>query len=77
MFLIEAINLYMLLFILKELLMYPKIDYDLSSELMYKLINQAVNKFRSYLNGSQVVIVIKEKRYNRFYIYTNERTVLL
>lgn len=57
--------------------MYPKIDYDLSSELMYKLINQAVNKFRSYLNGSQVVIVIKEKRYNRFYIYTNERTVLL
>lgn len=67
----------MLLFILKELLMYPKIDYDLSSELMYKLINQAVNKFRSYLNGSQVVIVIKEKRYNRFYIYTNERTVLL
>ena len=57
--------------------MYPKIDYDLSSELMYELINQAVNKFRSYLNGSQVAIVIKEKRYNRFYIYTNERTVLL
>lgn len=77
MFLIESINLYMLLFILKELLMYLKIDYDLSSELMYKLINQAINKFRSYLNGSQVAIVIKEKRYNRFYIYTNERTVLL
>lgn len=48
--------------ILKELLMYPEIDYDLFSELMYKLINQAIKKFKSYLNDSQVAIVIQERK---------------
>ena len=48
--------------ILKELLMYPEIDYDLFSELMYKLINQAINKFKSYLNDKQVAKVIQERK---------------
>lgn len=48
--------------ILKELLMYPEIDYDLFSELMYRLINQAINKLKSYLNDNQVAIVIQERK---------------
>lgn len=51
--------------------MYPEIDYDLFSELMYKLINQAINKFKSYLNDNQVAIVIQEiKKDIADFIYT-------
>jgi type III restriction enzyme len=45
--------------IINELMNMPEIDYDRQSELLYKLSNQAVNKFRSYLNEEQVFNVVQ------------------
>ena len=57
--------------ILRELIVYPEIDYDLFSELMYKLIKQAIDKFKSYLDEEKVAIVIMErKRDIANFIYT-------
>lgn len=44
--------------IIKELLMYSEIDYDIFSDLLYKLVNQAIEKFRTYLDDTQVAKVI-------------------
>lgn len=57
--------------VIKELLMYSEIDYDTFSDLLYKLVNQAIEKFRTYLDEVKVakVIVTRKKDIAQF-IYT-------
>jgi len=42
--------------IVNELMNYPEIDYDEQSELLFKLANQCVEKFESYLNNEDDII---------------------
>lgn len=38
----------------------PEIDYDKCSELLFKLVNQALDKLKFYLNDNEVVSVVKD-----------------
>lgn len=62
--------------IIKELLMYSEIDYDTFSDLLYKLVSQAIEKFKTYLDEVQVakVIVARKKDIAEFiYIQMKEQ----
>lgn len=45
--------------ILNELVSLPEIDYDTQSDLLYKLVGQAVTKLESYLREEEFVNVVK------------------
>ena len=56
--------------LVSELLNKPEIDYDKGSELLFKLVGQAIEKLSDYLNEEEVFAVIKERKYNiAEYIY--------
>jgi len=56
--------------ILNELISLPEIDYDTQSELLYKLVGQAMDKMKSYLTEEEFVNVIKfHKREIAAFIY--------
>lgn len=38
---------------------YPEIDYDAQSDLLFKLANQAIEKFRTYLDDDKLMNVIQ------------------
>lgn len=57
--------------ILKELLEYPEVDYELFSEFLYKLINQAIYKFKTYLSEEEVAkVIVSNKKSIAELIYT-------
>lgn len=57
--------------LVNELINYSEIDYDAHTELLFKLAQQAVKKFQSYLNEEQALNVIQgRKREIGQYIYT-------
>lgn len=45
--------------ILNELISLPEVDYDTQSDLLYKLVGQAVTKLRSYLTEDEFVNAVK------------------
>ncbi|MHC1698979.1 MAG: DEAD/DEAH box helicase [Geobacteraceae bacterium] len=45
--------------ILNELINFSEIDYDSQSELLQKLVGQAIDKLRSYLNDDEFINVVK------------------
>lgn len=45
--------------IVNELINFPEIDYDTTSELLFKLTYQAINKYKSYLQDEDVLNVVK------------------
>ncbi|MEI8355594.1 MAG: DEAD/DEAH box helicase family protein, partial [Deltaproteobacteria bacterium] len=45
--------------ILNELINFSEIDYDSQSELLQKLVGQAIDKLRSYLNDEEFINVVK------------------
>lgn len=56
--------------IVNELINYPEIDYDSHADLLFKLANQAVAKFQSYLSEEQALNVVQgRKREIGRYIY--------
>lgn len=56
--------------IVNELINYPEIDYDAHADLLFKLAQQAVTKFQSYLNEEEALNVIQgRKREIGRYIY--------
>lgn len=50
--------------IVSELINYPEIDYDTTSELLFKLSKQAIEKFKSYLSDKNDVINVVLTRKN-------------
>lgn len=57
--------------IVSELINYPQVDYDEQTDLLYKLVNQAITHLESYLDYEQAVNVVKyHKRDIAKYIYT-------
>ena len=40
----------------------PEVDYDKCSELLFKLVRQAIEKLQSYLKEDEVISVIKERK---------------
>lgn len=57
--------------IVQELTHYPEIDYDMSSNLLFKLANQVIQKFKTYLsseNDIANVVLTKRKEIGK-YIY--------
>ncbi|HBJ2611854.1 TPA: DEAD/DEAH box helicase family protein [Clostridium botulinum] len=57
--------------IVSELINYPEIDYDTTSELLFKLSQQVIDKFKSYLSDENDVINVVLTRKNEIgkYIY--------
>jgi len=45
--------------IVNELINYREIDYDEQSDLLFKLANQAIDKFKSYLNDNDLMNVVQ------------------
>ncbi len=45
--------------ILNELINFSEIDYDSQSELLHKLVGQAIDKLKSYLNEEEFINVVK------------------
>ena len=45
--------------IVNELINYPEVDYDEQADLLFKLVKQAVEKFRSYLNEDDLMNVVQ------------------
>jgi type III restriction enzyme len=45
--------------IINELINFPEVDYDRQSDLLFKLSNQVVTKFRTYLNEEQIFNVVQ------------------
>ena len=45
--------------ILNELISLPEVDYDTQSELLYKLVGQAIAKLSSYLTEEELINVVK------------------
>jgi len=69
--------------IVNELINYPEIEYDQQTGLLFKLANQAINKFKSYLDQDKMANVIQyykreiarniyEQMMERFYFETPE-----
>ena len=57
--------------IVNELINYPEVDYDSCSELLFKLVAQAIEKFNSYLTEEEVRNVVQgHKREIGRYIYS-------
>jgi type III restriction enzyme len=57
--------------IVNELMNQPEIDYDEHADLLFKLANQAVNKFRSYLDEDRIMNVVQyHKREIAHFIYS-------
>lgn len=57
--------------IVNELINYPEVDYDRDSKLLFKLANQTIEKFKSYLPKDDMENVIQyKKREIGEYIYT-------
>ena len=49
--------------IVNELISYPEIDYDIQSEFLFKLVNQAIDKFKTYLTvENDVIRVVKQNK---------------
>lgn len=49
--------------VVSELMNYPEIDYDEQADLLFKLVNQAVDKFNTYLTDENDVIrVVKQNK---------------
>jgi type III restriction enzyme len=60
--------------ILNELINYSEIDYDSQSDLLQKLVKQAIDKLKSYLNEEEFVNVVKyHKREIASLIYSQMR----
>lgn len=45
--------------IVNELISYPEIDYELCSDLLFKLVKQVINKYETYLDEHQIINVIQ------------------
>lgn len=58
--------------LMSELINYPEIDYDTQSELLFKLVNQALGKFKQYLDDEDDIIrVVKQNKFSiAEFIYT-------
>ena len=57
--------------IVNELMNYPEVDYDAQTELLFKLADQAVKKFQSYLGSENIMNVVQyHKREIGQYIYS-------
>ncbi|OQZ04430.1 MAG: hypothetical protein B6D34_03535 [Candidatus Brocadia sp. UTAMX1] len=57
--------------IVNELMNYPEIDYDVQSDLLFKIANQAIEKFRTYLDNDKLMNVVQyNKREIAGYIYS-------
>lgn len=54
--------------VVNELIDFPEIDYDKCSDLLFKLVGQAIKKLKSYLSGHDVenVIVTKKRDIAKF-----------
>lgn len=48
--------------IVSELMNYPEIEYDKTADLLFKLANQAIDKFKSYLNEEDLINVVVTKK---------------
>jgi type III restriction enzyme len=60
--------------ILNELINFSEIDYDSQTELLQKLVGQAITKFKSYLNEEEFINVVKyHKREIATFIYSQMR----
>ena len=57
--------------IVNELMNYPEIDYDDQSGFLFKLVGQAIEKFRTYLNDDKLMNVVQyNKKEIGSYIYS-------
>ncbi|HHT9146110.1 MAG TPA: DEAD/DEAH box helicase [Candidatus Wunengus sp. YC61] len=57
--------------IVNELINYPEIDYDDQSDLLFKLVGQAIGKFRIYLDEDKLMNVVQyHKKEIGSYIYS-------
>ncbi|WP_347275536.1 ATP-binding protein [Candidatus Kuenenia sp.] len=57
--------------IVNELMNYPEIDYDEQSDLLFKLTDQAIEKFRTYLDDDRLMNVVQfHKKEIGSYIYS-------